>query len=67
MFLLRDDDLRKGDYAGARARYAKAFPDLFAKELPTFTDRDAFAAIDLALVLQHTGEGRAGQGTPRSQ
>ena len=57
LFLLRDDDLRKGDYAGARARYAKAFPYLFAKELPTFKERDASAAIDLAVVLQHTGEG----------
>ena len=26
------------------------------RTLPEFTDRDAFAAIDLALVLQHTGE-----------
>ena len=57
LFLLRDDYLRKGDYAGARARYEKAFPGLFAKELPTFKERDAFAAIDLAVVLQHTGEG----------
>ena len=56
MFLIRDHDLRKDDYATARARYAKAFPQLFVKELATFTDRDAFAAIDLALVLQHTGE-----------
>ena len=35
MCLIRDHDLRKGDYATARARYAKAFPELFAKELPT--------------------------------
>jgi hypothetical protein len=53
---IRDDDLRKGDYAAARARYAKAFPHLLAKELPGFTDLD-LVAIDLALVLQHTGEG----------
>jgi TolB-like protein/Tfp pilus assembly protein PilF len=57
LFLLRDDDLRKRDYARARARYAEAFPALFAKELPTFKERDASAAIDLAVVLQHTGEG----------
>ena len=56
LFLLRDDYLRKGDYAGARAPYEKALPGLFAKELPTFKERDAFAAIDLAVVLQHTGE-----------
>ena len=55
-FLIRDHDLRKGDYATARARYAKSFPHLFEKELPSFSDRDAFAAPDLALVLQHTGE-----------
>jgi hypothetical protein len=57
LWLVRNDDLRKRDYAGARARYAKAFPNLFAKELPTFNLRYAFSAIDLALVLQHTGEG----------
>ena len=56
LFLVRDDDVRKGDYSGARARYSKVFPDLFVKDLPPFTDRDAFAAVDLALVLQHTGD-----------
>jgi tetratricopeptide (TPR) repeat protein len=56
MFLLRDYDLLKGDYATARARYVKAFPHLFAMELPVFSLRD-LVAIDLALVLQHTGEG----------
>ena len=60
LFLLRDDYLRKGDYAGARALYAKAFPRLFAKELPTFRQRDASAALELAVVLQHTGEGDRG-------
>ena len=55
MYPIRDHDLRRGDYATARARYAKAFPQLFVKELLTFAD--FFAAIDLALVLQHTGEG----------
>jgi hypothetical protein len=56
MFLIRGDDLRKSDYATARARYAKTFPQLFAKNLAAFNERDAFAAIDLACVLQHTGE-----------
>jgi len=56
MVFIRDYDLRKGNYSTARARYAKAFPHLLAKELPTFTDRDAVVAIDMALVLFHTGE-----------
>ena len=34
------------------------------QELPKFTDRDYVAAIDLALVLQHTGEGEQRQGAP---
>ena len=57
MYLIRDDDLRKGDYATARARYAKSFPRLFAKTLPTLNEREVGAALELALVLQHTGEG----------
>jgi len=57
MFLIRDHDLREGDYATARTRYAKAYPQLFAKDLPKLKGADAFAAIDLALVLQHTDEG----------
>ena len=58
LFLLRDDDIRRGDYAGARARYAEAFPQLFEDTPPTFTEPDAFAAVDLALVLIHLGEDR---------
>ena len=61
LFLMRDFDLRKGNYTTARARYAKSFPQLFAEELPKFSGRDAFAAVDLAAVLQQTGESeRAG-------
>ena len=56
LFLVRDDDIRRREYAAARGRYAKSYPQLLAKELPTFNERDAAAAIDLALVLQHTGE-----------
>ena len=56
-YLVRDEDLRKNDYATARARYAKAYPELLAKESPTIkSDEAAFAASDLAVVLQHTGE-----------
>jgi len=56
IFLLRNQDIRGGDYATARARYEKAFPELFAKEMPELTPRNWPVAIDLALVLQHTGE-----------
>jgi TolB-like protein/Tfp pilus assembly protein PilF len=56
VFLMRDIDLRKDDYIMARSRYAKAFPELFGKELPRLTDTEAFAALELAIVLQHTGE-----------
>jgi len=56
LFLMRDFDLRHGDYSAARARYAATFPHLLARELPPLNDREARAAIDLALVLQHTGE-----------
>jgi TolB-like protein/Tfp pilus assembly protein PilF len=57
IWLLRDADLRGGDYAVARARYAKAFPALFATELPPIRSLyDALAAIELAVVLQHAGE-----------
>jgi tetratricopeptide (TPR) repeat protein len=56
LYLLRDDDLRRRDYASARARYAKAFPQLLAKELPTLSGVEALAAVDFARVLQHTGE-----------
>jgi TolB-like protein/Tfp pilus assembly protein PilF len=56
VYLVRDDDLRRGDYTAARARYAKAYPHLLAPELPPFTERDASAAIDLAGVLMRTGE-----------
>ena len=68
MYLIRDHDLRSGDYATARSRYAKAFPQLFGETLPTFNRFDASAAIDLALVLQHTGEGeRASELLNRSE
>ena len=55
-FLIRDHDLRHSDYATARARYAQAYPQLFAKKVPELKGRVALAAISLALVLQHTGE-----------
>ena len=39
----------------AQERYAKAFPELFGKA-PMMNERNALAAIDLALLLQHTGQ-----------
>jgi TolB-like protein/Tfp pilus assembly protein PilF len=55
--ILMSFDLREGDYTTARARYAEAFPKLFARNLATpNNDRDACAAVELAVVLQKTGE-----------
>jgi tetratricopeptide (TPR) repeat protein len=56
MSLIRDDDLRRGDFARARTRYAKAFPELLGPALPTINMSNVFAAIEVAVVLQHTGE-----------
>jgi tetratricopeptide (TPR) repeat protein len=57
MLYIRDFDLRNGDYATARARYARAFPNLFATDQPKFEKSiDYGAAIELALVLKGTGE-----------
>ena len=67
MFLIRDHDLRKGDYATARARYAKAFPELFAKELPKLNDRDCLCSDRPGARAAAHRRGRAGQGAPRSQ
>ena len=55
--LLADADLRRGDHAAARARYAQAFPDLLAAKSPEIDELElAVAAKNLACVLQHTGE-----------
>jgi hypothetical protein len=45
------------DDALGSAGYARAFPDLFSKDPPKFRERDANAALDVAVVLQNTGEG----------
>ena len=53
---LRDADLVKGQAALARTRYAKAYPEFFAKELPGGIDPlNTEIAIDLVPVLQQTG------------
>jgi TolB-like protein len=55
--LLADADLRRGDYAAARARYAEEFPELLATKVPEIDELDlALSAKDLACVLQHAGE-----------
>ncbi len=56
VYLLRDLDLLTNDFATARARYAEAFPALLARQLPELTADNVGAAVDLAVVLQHTGE-----------
>ena len=55
--LLADADLRRGDYAAARARYAEEFPELLARRVPEIDELGlALSAKDLACVLQHAGE-----------
>jgi TolB-like protein/Flp pilus assembly protein TadD len=56
LLLLRDADARQGHYATARARYARAYPELFTAEPPKIDRANYPIAIDLALVLQKTGE-----------
>ena len=56
LFLVTDMDVRAGAYAEARARYVKAFPELFEDELSALNLRTAIAAVELANVLQHAGE-----------
>jgi TolB-like protein/Tfp pilus assembly protein PilF len=55
--LLDDANLRRGDYAAARARYAERSPALLATKSPEIDELAlALEAKDLACVLQHTGE-----------
>jgi TolB-like protein/Tfp pilus assembly protein PilF len=56
LMLLRNEDLRRGDAAAARARYAQAYPGLLGEGAPTIDGANADAAIDLATVLMLTGE-----------
>lgn len=53
---LRNHDLRLGQFAKARDRYEKSFPELLAKDKPRIGRSNYRAAIDLAAVLQQTGE-----------
>jgi tetratricopeptide (TPR) repeat protein len=62
LYLLAVADLTKGDARTARARYAKAYPELLAPEPPRIDHSNYRVALDLALVLLQTGEdARAGQ------
>jgi TolB-like protein/Tfp pilus assembly protein PilF len=53
---LRNHDLKTGNYADARARYAEAFPALFDEDRPKIDAGNFEVAIDAALVLARTGE-----------
>jgi TolB-like protein/Tfp pilus assembly protein PilF len=53
--LVRDDALQNGDYARARQWYLKVHPQLF-DERPSITIDNIYAAADLALLLQQSGE-----------
>ena len=53
---LRNQDLKAGRYAEARARYEQAYPELLQEAEPTIDDINSTPAIDLALVLAGTGE-----------
>jgi TolB-like protein/Tfp pilus assembly protein PilF len=53
---LRNADLETGHPESARARYANAYPELVAAAVPKIDDVNCLPAIDLALVLQNTGE-----------
>jgi tetratricopeptide (TPR) repeat protein len=56
MAVLRDADFRKDEINTTRARYAAAFPELLAQPSPEIDFSNWNAAIDLAMVLQRTGE-----------
>jgi TolB-like protein len=49
-------DVVRGDYAGARARFAFHYPELLAPEPPTIGSTNVGQAIELAAVLFHTNE-----------
>ena len=55
----RSADLRANNYASARNRYARAFPELIASGSPRVDAGNSWAAIDLALVLQRSGDNAA--------
>jgi hypothetical protein len=54
--VVRNADLQAGNYDTARERYAHLFPELFASPSPKVDVSNYRAAIDLALVLQRSGQ-----------
>jgi hypothetical protein len=54
--VLRNHDLQVGRPKQARARYAKAYPEFLVTPSPKMDRWTSFVAVDLALVLQKTGE-----------
>ena len=56
LLILATRDLNAGQPELARARYAKAYPELVGTDSPTIDGSNWFIAIELALVLQSTGE-----------
>ena len=56
LYILAVADLTKGDARTARARYAKARPELLAPEPPRIDGSNDLVALDLASVLLQTGD-----------
>ena len=56
LLLLGNADVEAGHPASARARYAKAYPDLIGSAQPKVDESNWRVAIDLARVLRRTGE-----------
>jgi TolB-like protein/Tfp pilus assembly protein PilF len=54
--ILGSSDIRKGDAKAARARYASIYPELQSATNPKVDASNYQAAIDLAVLLQKTGE-----------
>jgi hypothetical protein len=60
LFILRNGDLRAGNYDDIRARYEQSFPALAGDE-PVVHRANYRAAIDLSVVLRRLGETRRSQ------
>ncbi len=56
LMFLRDQAVRAGRYAEARALYEEYFPELLSERDPKVDNRNYRAAIDLALILSRTGD-----------